>query len=379
MPHRFEVLDALRGICACGVVFFHFHTNGIITNSDFARGSWMFVDFFFVLSGFVIYASYGERLRGGYSVGRFMGLRLGRVYPMYLFVLALLVAFELLQVAVPSLSPRPTFEGFTSLELLWLNLSFLQIFGIVDTLGWNGPGWSIAAEVWTYLLMALVLRVFHRNPWPAIALLAAGSFAVMVAGGDPWLDRTYENALFRCVAGFAMGMALYRFAIAGKDGLKGIAATLLEALAIVAVVWMVSQREGAVTLLAPFVFTAAIWVFAGEGGWFSRVLHGRIFALLGVLSYSIYIMHVFVQARFRNVLEMAERFVDLPVDVVRLADGRQEVAGAGPWPDLMALAMLLAVVVASWITYHLVEAPARRWSRRLLVKDRAAAAPAVPS
>lgn len=373
IPHRFEVLDALRGICACGVVFFHFHTTGIITNTDFARGSWMFVDFFFVLSGFVIYASYGERLRSGYSIPRFMGLRLGRVYPMYLLVLAMFFAFELLLVGVPSLSPRPTFEGQTGWDILAMNVSLTQIFGFVDYLGWNGPGWSIAAEVWAYLIMAIVLSVFRKNPWPVVGLLAAASFALLALSGDPWLDRTFVHALPRCIVGFAMGMALYRFGLGQIDWMQGWKATLAELLAIIAVVVMVSQREGMITLLAPFVFLATIWIFAREAGLFSRIMHGRFFALLGVLSYSIYIIHVFVQARFRNVLEVAERFGML-WSVERSADGGQIVGGPDIVPDILALVMLGVVVFSSWVTYRLVEAPARRWSRRLLVGGKKQAA-----
>jgi len=64
----------------------------------------MFVDFFFVLSGFVIYASYGKRLRDGYGLARFMGLRFGRVYPAYFAALVLFFVFEMLLWLVPSLA-----------------------------------------------------------------------------------------------------------------------------------------------------------------------------------------------------------------------------------------------------------------------------------
>jgi hypothetical protein len=51
---RFEALDGWRGICACLVVLFHFHGFSPIYSVELVRNSYLFVDFFFVLSGFVI-------------------------------------------------------------------------------------------------------------------------------------------------------------------------------------------------------------------------------------------------------------------------------------------------------------------------------------
>lgn len=58
---RFLVLDSWRGICALLVALFHFPTSSIISQSAFVGGSYLFVDFFFVLSGFVIASSYDGR------------------------------------------------------------------------------------------------------------------------------------------------------------------------------------------------------------------------------------------------------------------------------------------------------------------------------
>ena len=79
--HRFTALDSLRGIAALGVLLHHLPaTNGLAVLPLAGAGS-LFVDLFFVLSGFVIAASYGERLADGFSVRRFALLRLGRVVP----------------------------------------------------------------------------------------------------------------------------------------------------------------------------------------------------------------------------------------------------------------------------------------------------------
>jgi len=81
---RFVALDSLRGIAALGVAVYHLQGRGqlpVQSGSDlfalpfFANG-YLFVDFFFVLSGFVIAAAYGQRLATGLSIRKYMFLRL---------------------------------------------------------------------------------------------------------------------------------------------------------------------------------------------------------------------------------------------------------------------------------------------------------------
>ena len=87
-PDRYIALDSLRGIAALGVAAYHLHGGGALFDLAVVRGGWLWVDFFFVLSGFVISSSYGERLAQDFSLARFMLLRLGRVWPLHINVLA---------------------------------------------------------------------------------------------------------------------------------------------------------------------------------------------------------------------------------------------------------------------------------------------------
>src|SRR5438445_11061004 len=105
---RFVVLDSWRGIAACMVALGHLdllspysHVHGV----PFLSNSWLFVDFFFVLSGFVIAANYQQRLLDGFGVGRFLLLRLGRLYPLHFAVLTLFIGSELLKVLRRTLIP----------------------------------------------------------------------------------------------------------------------------------------------------------------------------------------------------------------------------------------------------------------------------------
>src|SRR4051812_44990107 len=83
---RYLSLDGWRGISACMIAFMHMpgHLDiPIINNAS------LFVDLFFVLSGFVLSATYQEKLLAGFGVGRFIFLRWARIYPLHFAVLAL--------------------------------------------------------------------------------------------------------------------------------------------------------------------------------------------------------------------------------------------------------------------------------------------------
>ena len=80
---RFVALDSWRGIAALAVAFRHINGTAPFLNGQFHGNLRLAVDFFFVLSGFVIAMSYGERLAQGFSFLRFMVLRWGRVWPLH--------------------------------------------------------------------------------------------------------------------------------------------------------------------------------------------------------------------------------------------------------------------------------------------------------
>ena len=121
-------------------------------------------------------------------------------------------------------------------------------------------------------------------------------------------------------------------------------------------------------IAAPVVFALALYLFAHEGGWVSLALRSRPMLLLGSLSYSIYMVHIFVQARMINVGGLIERKLGLGIvgDLMLRGDHATGFGVGSPWIGFAALiAMLIAVVVASWFTWRFVEMPALAWFRRL--------------
>ncbi len=110
---RFLALDAWRGICACLVALFHFGSTSHIQNLPLLRNAYLFVDFFSVLSGFVIFASYEEKLKDGFGAGRFLLLRLGRLYPLHLVLLLAFMGADLLKL-IPALGGYSAYRPFAT-------------------------------------------------------------------------------------------------------------------------------------------------------------------------------------------------------------------------------------------------------------------------
>jgi peptidoglycan/LPS O-acetylase OafA/YrhL len=109
-------------------------------------------------------------------------------------------------------------------------------------------------------------------------------------------------------------------------------------------------------MLAPFVFAVAIWVFAAEQGIVSRLLKTPAIAIIGLLSYSIYMTHQIIIAMVNNGVQIGARLIS------KNAVGSWEADFfANPWwMDLVVVVFIAAMIAAAWCTYNLIEVPWRR-------------------
>jgi peptidoglycan/LPS O-acetylase OafA/YrhL len=365
-PVRYTALDALRGLCAIAVCLFHFKATGPIATSAFVRGSWLFVDFFFVLSGFVIACSWGRRLVTAVDARRFALLRFGRIYPLHIVVLLAFLATELagLGLASAGLMNRQPFDEAHSPRAWLLSAALLQIFGLTLGLSWNHPSWSIAAEFWTYLLFAALLILSGRRTGLALALVAAGSAAMLAAATDGGINVTHQFSLWRCLYGFSVGALVWRWTVDGRRPLGGTAAEL--AIAALIILFVSSATAAPLNLLAPLLFGLTVHVFAAQSGQLSRLLARPWPQRLGLWSYSIYMVHAFVQSRFDDLLRVALRLGAPALTTTRTLGSRTlDITGTSPLTGtILTLAMLALVIAASAFTHRTIELPGQRWARR---------------
>uniref|UniRef100_UPI003B3A7C47 acyltransferase family protein n=1 Tax=Spirosoma sp. TaxID=1899569 RepID=UPI003B3A7C47 len=161
MKHRFQVLDIFRGIFASMVVLFHLSgfSDTPILNNEFIYNSDMFVDFFFVLSGFVIVYNY-KSISSFDQFKTFLQKRIVRVYPLHFLMLMAFLGIELSKHSLSAYIHVNRLENehnniysfFTSLFLV----NSIKMFGIKDV-SWNIPSWSISAEMISYIVFGLTL------------------------------------------------------------------------------------------------------------------------------------------------------------------------------------------------------------------------------
>lgn len=344
--HRFEALDALRGVCAVIVVQFHMPIATHWRDWPLVQNGYLFVDFFFVLSGFVIAHAYAGRLGSVGDAGVFMARRLGRVWPLHM---AILIAFVLLEVVRWrwGFDAIPPFQRDRAPDTLWTNVLLIQAFNVHPYLTWNGPAWSISVEVGAYVVFAvLVLATPRQFAWVAATVAVAGAVIVLLLA-PKYMNTTYNYGFPRAVYGFFLGclmLGLWRRWAAPVRIAWG-----LELAAPLLVILYLNATDGPGTVLAPLIFAAAIWVFAGQGGPVSRVLTLRPFVSLGRWSYSIYMVHMLVI----TMLLIVARKVEI------MPNGRRIDLGSAWLNDALALGVLAAIVAISALTYRLIEGPGR--------------------
>jgi peptidoglycan/LPS O-acetylase OafA/YrhL len=375
-PHRlskparegqfFGALESLRGVAALLVAAYHaawihpLYTVGVV------RNGYLMVDFFFVLSGFVICHSYGRRISGGSSMIRFILLRLGRLYPLHLATLLFFVVLEFARLLKSQYTGHvgihPAFSENNGLAFA-LNLLLLQSVGILKTGTFNAPSWSICVEFWTYLVFASVCVIVGAGRRRIIiaCILIMAAFATLMLFGQYSLSIDNRYALARCVLGFFSGVLTYEFFLARASWIAGLsrrprilAASQFAIVGVIILFLSASLQRTMTDYWALPIFAATVLLFATQARTpLSHFLNRRVPAHLGKTSYSIYMVHFGAMTIVLNILLIAVHKRTLTFDKELAPD-------MGPWIGLAVLAFYLVIVV--WIsgyTYRWIEAPLR--------------------
>ena len=346
-PRQLPTLTGLRGIAALAVLFYHirgsmggFAPDWLI--ALFAHG-YLAVDLFFILSGFVLWWTYGAAFRdqGRAAIGPFIIRRFARLFPLHLAVMLAMAAFA----AALALSGRTLGPQYPLAELP-AQLLLVQNWGLSDRLAWNDPAWSISAEWAAYLALALVGAAaarLDRGPWrfPLQAAAIAGALGAYFAltGRTGIGEDIAATGLIRCLAEFSIGVLLCQWwsAMEARRTLIGITAVLLAGLGAALIASGISQPAG-----VPLIMAAAV-VAALEASRARRpLLGGRIALWLGQISYALYLSHFFLWIMFK---------------LLFVADPERVSAPA-------IAAFIVAVLTVSHLLHHHVELPGRRWAQR---------------
>lgn len=361
-------LTALRGIAALLVAIFHFEMAAARfvpqAQSMFFEKCYLMVDLFFIMSGFIMLHVYSKDFNAriqGESLRKFFVARFARVYPLHLFSTLLLVVIVRYLTDwgnPPILLEQPS-------DIL-PNILLLHSFGFTKIYSWNIPSWSISAEFGAYLLFPFLALFLNRKLMIAVVLLAvfvvAAYYSIMyvLPRTNPInpaipvphnLNTTFDYGYIRGIAGFVTGMLVY-LAYGLQSIRKAFSADFLSILLMLGI--GVSLHYALNDGIAVSLFALLVLSVAANTGKVAAFFNTRGMQFLGDISYSIYLMQIFLQEPFSHGYQLP--------GTVGVGRGKQNIElFSGLFYCLIYVVLL---VLISYVTYRWLERPCRRFINR---------------
>ncbi|HTI01190.1 MAG TPA: acyltransferase [Acidisoma sp.] len=299
-----DALTGIRGVAAVIVIAYHTYParDFPLGLSHLVARGYLAVDVFFVLSGFVMALNYGKMFRERVrlpSVVTFLLRRVARLYPLYITFFALrllysLAVYDSVQVdrAWFALNlPHPVRDVIA-------NIFMIQSWGVAKAA--TSPTWSISTEWGAYFFFPFIVAlILFRRPLYAFLALAGAVGLVLLASCLTSFDGMHHNGaldaydgrtlipLLRCLGGFAIGLLTYRLYTwepARRLAGAGLGWASLAWIAVALVLHLPDQA------IYP-AFPALVLALACDRGLLARIFSWKPIFELGVLSYTIYVIH----------------------------------------------------------------------------------------
>lgn len=367
-PERFYSLDALRGLAALSVVFWHwqhfFFSGTELGAFDLARlplhrvlhllytRGWEAVDLFFSLSGFIFYWLYSKRVaERRISPQRYALLRFSRLYPLH-FATLLLVAlgqyWMLREKGYYFVYPNNDIRYFV------LNLLFASSWGFEGDFSFNGPSWSVSVEVLLYALFFAYCRFLPIRVAILVLSSLIGFFVIQdhilevgrgvcsfFAGGCAFLA-------YQVIIASRRGGAITKWIVGGAIGAWGLTFLVRHLAGLILHLEPGVRRVVFETMLMwPVMVLFPLTILALALAETQRGTLGKRISFLGDISYSSYMLHFPLQFLFFAAITSFT--VDRSIFYA-------------PWFMLLFFATLIAISLCS---FHYFELPAQRFLRQL--------------
>ena len=292
---HFEILDGLRGVAAISVVIFHFLEfvyleEGPVKN-PFAH-SFLAVDFFFCLSGFVIAYAYDDRIEK-MGIIEFFKSRLIRLHPLVIIgsILGLIGYFAV---------PYGDIANRNISELLLIFVCSLLLIPLPimkdrysNNFGLNAPAWSLFWEYIANIVYSLILWRLPRKIMLVLTFIAGIALAYVayhskgISGG--WDGNTFFDGAARVSYSFFAGVIVYRYKwiIPSKLGFLGLTILLIPAF-----LYPFNPELNFITEPLIILFYFPFLVALGAGAVTSTITK-KICVFSGKISYPLYMIHYF--------------------------------------------------------------------------------------
>lgn len=339
-------LTSIRFFAAFYVVVFHAYDSLpalYAWDSGLIRNGYLGVDLFFILSGMILTHVNIDRVRAGtFRYGDFMVHRLARIYPLHL---AVFLAFVALYAVAARAGIETGGEG-ENWEYAPQHLLLLHAWGTTGAHAWNAPSWSISAEFFAYLLFPLSLFLIARlRPLAGLCLAAAFMTATWIVSpmidGQQLTERSYDFGILRVMPEFLIGVFLYQVLRRMHDsGRVAPWVPRLLLLPVAALFLGAAHLDMAdpvlIAGLTALLFVLGLCALAAP----DNPMRHPALVYLGEISYSTYMVHYIFLVVGGG---LSLRFF-----------------GSGAFPLWYWLAVIAALYLASAVSYHLIELPARR-------------------
>lgn len=293
---RITKLDGLRGIFSLMIFFHHYDVEflpDLIYNNFLIRESFLSVDFFFVLSGFVISYNYNS-INTIKSFWIYLKKRFIRLYPLLFFSTILFLGFKIISNTYFPLNVNKIEDVSLLIYQTFNTLLFTNstpILGVVD--GMNGPSWSISAEVISYIIFGLVsLYSIGRKRNLVLILIITLGVIFSILNRDHFTIGEYS--FVRGLISFNLGYFVWFFS--QRDFKLSNKLEYLIPVLFCVLIYKFHGLEGFTKQIFglsifPLFFGLSILIFIKTNGYLSKILNSSPFSFLGNISYSIYLNH----------------------------------------------------------------------------------------
>ncbi|MBC7652646.1 MAG: acyltransferase, partial [Deinococcales bacterium] len=334
---------------------------------------YLMVDFFFILSGFIMFYVYGKMFASNVnktSFKKFTVARFARVYPLHFFTLCYCIVLFFIseKFGIPK---NPVLQIENSSFSIFTNTLLLHSMNFHNWFSWNHASWSISVEWWAYMLFPFLVAPIsnmHSSKKAIIAMLCfigylAITFLIIpivtvpkeipfvkVDPSQLSINVAYQYGYIRCLCGFILGMMVYQ-AYSAKWLLQFFAnGYILIGLTLVSFISMHFNLPDFITIIPfPFILLCGAYGSVGIDNFFAN----KFLQKLGDWSFSIYLVHQPLLFTIGNIVSYLN-----PIDLTKPLTGPPpKLEMLTGW--LICIAFLIITLIISFITYHYIEVPAR--------------------
>ena len=350
MNKHIESLDCYRGVAALSVAAIHFNINSSLFNSKFANG--LFVQMFFVLSGFVLLINYINNIHSLNDLIKFIKKRILRLYPLHLFFLLIFLIIEIAKYFIfikYNLLPNEKIFEKNNFESFIYNIFLLQSF--LEFHSYNTPSWSISVEFYTYIIFSIIIYLGITKRM--ISLIVLFITIYLTTFKESFGADLGAQSLLSCIYSFVIGSISAYFFLYKKIYLnKNLLNFIFLFILFINIFLLFFTKKNNFVYLYPLLFGFLFYLTAqmNDNTLIYKIFFNRFLIFLGKISYSIYMSHLLI---FWIITQFLRFVIKLPTHVNEF--GNTKLSLTNHEANVVTILCYIIVIIFSYFTYKYVE------------------------